>query len=99
MRRRTDSDLAELARVNPTLFQQMRVGRMLGYGFAFSLVTAGGVGSLVALVIGLRARSIIKQSGGELTGMRMAWWCIVVGALGAVMLPFLVWRFIGVMTR
>jgi len=99
MTRRTDSDSAELARTNPTLFLQMRVSRMLGCGFALSLVVAGGVGSLVALVIGLRARSIIKKSGGELSGMRLAWWCIVVGGLGAAVLPFLLWRFIGVMKR
>jgi hypothetical protein len=76
----------------------MRVSRMLGCGFAFSLVVAGGVGSLVALVIGLRARGLIKKSDAELSGMRMAWWCIVVGGLGAAMLPLLVWRLIRVVT-
>ena len=65
---------------------------MLGYGFAFSVVWAGGVGSLLALIIGLRARRLIKQSGGEVTGVRMAWWCIVVGALGlATVTPYLLW--------
>jgi hypothetical protein len=83
---------------DPKLALQVRVSKMLGCGFAFSLVVSGGVGSLVALVIGLRARRIIKQSGGELSGMRMAWWCIIAGGLGAVMLPLLVWRFIRVVS-
>ena len=72
---------------DPKLALQVRVSKMLGCGFAFSLVASGGFGSLAALVIGLRARSIIKKSGGELSGMRMAWWCIVVGGLGAAILP------------
>ena len=72
---------------------------MLGCGFAFSLVASGGVGSLAALVIGLRARGLIKKSGGELAGLWMAWWCIIVGGLGALMLPLLVWRFIRVVSR
>ncbi|MET0649369.1 MAG: hypothetical protein ABW208_22390 [Pyrinomonadaceae bacterium] len=84
---------------DPKLALQVRVSKMLGCGFAFSLVVSGGVGSLVAFIIGLRARSIIKQSGGELSGMRMAWWCIIVGGLGAVMLPLLVWRYIRVVSR
>ena len=99
MRRRTDSDSAEAARLDPTLRLQMRVSRMLGCGFAFSLVMAGGFGSLVALFIGLRARRIIRKSGGQLSGMRMAWWCIVVGGLGAAMLPLLVWQFIRAVSR
>ena len=72
----------------------MRVGRMLGYGFALSLVVIGGAGSAAALVIGLRARGIIKRSGGELSGMRMAWWCIIAGGVGTAALPLTVWPFI-----
>jgi hypothetical protein len=94
MRRRKDSDLAELARVNPTLFLQMRVSRMLGFGFALSLAWTGGVGSLIALLIGLRARRLIREGGGAIAGMRMAWWCIVAGALGTLAgPPVLVWLF------
>jgi hypothetical protein len=94
MRRRKDSDLAELARVNPTLFLQMRVSRMLGFGFALSLAWTGGVSSLIALFIGLRARRLISERGGAIAGMRMAWWCIVAGAIGALAgPPFWVWLF------
>jgi hypothetical protein len=87
MRRRVDSDLAELARVNPTLFLQMRVSRMLGFGFALSLAWTGGVSSLVAFFIGLRARRLIRDGGGKISGMRMAWWCILAGAAGALAGP------------
>jgi hypothetical protein len=84
---------------DPKLALQVRVSKLLGCGFAFSLVVSGGVGSLIALVIGLRARSLIKRSGGELSGIRMAWWCIIVGGLGTAMMPLLLWRFITVVTR
>jgi hypothetical protein len=54
---------------------------MLGYGFVFSLSGLGGVGSLIAVIIGLRARRIIKASDDELAGIKLAWWCIGAGAL------------------
>jgi hypothetical protein len=78
--------------ITPQMALQLRVSKMLGYGFAFSMVWAGGVGSLIALIIGLRARKLIKQSDGEISGIRMAWWCIVVGTLGLVtLLPYVIW--------
>ena len=67
--------------IDPKLALQVRVSKMLGLGFAFSLVPAGGVSSIIAVVIGIRARTLIKRAGGGVVGMRMAWWCIVVGAL------------------
>jgi hypothetical protein len=92
MKRRTDSDLAELARLDPTLFRQMRVSRMLGFGFALSLAWLGGVGSLIAFFTGLRARRLIREGGGALAGERMAVWCVVAGAAGALAgVPFWVW--------
>lgn len=72
---------------------------MLGYGFAFSLVVIGGVGSVVALVIGLRARRMIKRSGGELTGLRLAWWCIIAGGVGTAVLPLTVWLVIKALSK
>ncbi len=94
MRRRVDSDLAELARIDPTLYLQMRVSRMLGFGFALSLAWTGGVSSAIALFIGLRAKRLIKEGGFPLAGMKMAWWCIIAGAVGVLAgLPFWVWLF------
>lgn len=83
MRRLRDSDLAELERLHPTLHLQMRVSRLLGYGFSLT-VFAAGVGSPLAVVLGLRARKLIRQGGGQVVGMRMAWWCIIAGAAETV---------------
>lgn len=55
---------------------------MLGVGFALSLYPSAGVGSLIALLIGIRALRIIRHSEGEVAGRGLAWWCIAVGALG-----------------
>jgi hypothetical protein len=68
--------------VSPQLALQIRVSRMLGYGFVLSLASLGGVGSFIAVLLGLRARHVIKSSGVEVVGIRMAWWCILAGALG-----------------
>jgi hypothetical protein len=46
MRRRAASDLTELARRSPTLYLQMRVSRMLGFGFALTLAWVGALAAL-----------------------------------------------------
>ena len=53
-------------------------------GFALSLVGAAGLGSLAAFLIGLKALTVINQSPVELAGKWMAWWCIIIGAIGAI---------------
>ncbi|MDT7604015.1 MAG: hypothetical protein QOF61_2012 [Acidobacteriota bacterium] len=79
-----DADVSALA---PALVEQIKVSVLLGYGFALSLVSLGGVGALVAFVIGWRARSRIKRSRGQLVGLRLAWWCIIVGGLETITTP------------
>jgi hypothetical protein len=66
------------------LERQVRLSRMLAMGFALSLVGAAGLGSLAALLIGLKALTVINRSPVELAGKWMAWWCIIIGALGAI---------------
>ena len=66
------------------LQQQVRVSKMLGVGFVLSITGLAGVGSLVAVVLGWKVRRIINESPGKLNGRFMAWWCIVVGALGVI---------------
>jgi hypothetical protein len=73
--------------MNATLDEQVRVSKMLGVGFACSILGVGGIASLVAFIIGLRARKIIKQNDGQIAGIKMAWWCIIAGALGTLALP------------
>lgn len=64
------------------------MSKMLANGFIFTIVWLGGFGSLIALTTGLRAMKIIQQSNGALTGKVLAWWCITVGGLGTILLPF-----------
>lgn len=69
---------------------QIKVSKLLSRGFIFSIVWLAGFGSLVAFISGLRALKIIKNSNGEIAGRKMAWWCIISGAFGMIVLPFLV---------
>ena len=70
--------------------KQYRLDSMLQFGIICSIVWMLGIGSLYAFLCGLRARSIIKASGGQLVGMGRAKWCIIVGGIGiAVWLPVL----------
>jgi hypothetical protein len=75
----------------PQMTLQARASKMLRIGFAFSIVWLSGLGSLIALIIGLRARRIIMQSEEEIWGIRLAWWCIIVGVLGVIIGPY--WLF------
>ena len=71
-----------------TRLMQYRVDSMLQFGIICSIVWMMGLGSLYAFFCGLRAKSIIKGSGGQLVGTRRANWCIIVGGIGmAVWLP------------
>jgi hypothetical protein len=66
---------------------QINVSKLLSHGFIFSVVWLGGIGSFLALLSGLKARKIINQSDGKIAGIKMAWWCIIVGALGTTLMP------------
>lgn len=81
---------ADRARLSPELVAQVKLSVLLGYGFVLSLRGMGGLASLAALLIGLEARRRIRRSGGRLGGIRLAWWCIIFGALLAVVLPLLI---------
>ncbi|HEV7744268.1 MAG TPA: hypothetical protein VGO56_04650 [Pyrinomonadaceae bacterium] len=63
---------------------QVKVSRMLGLAFALSITGLGGIGSFVALVLGLKALRIIKAARGMIGGRWMAWWCILAGAFGTL---------------
>jgi len=66
---------------------QVRLCKILGIAFAFSLMGLSGLGSLIALTLGLRAIYIIKRHQGRVGGVLLAWWCIIVGALGILSGP------------
>ena len=71
----------------PNLELQIKVSKLLSRGFVFSIVWIGGIGSLIAFLSGLKAREIINRSNGKIVGIRMAWWCIIVGAIGMIIAP------------
>lgn len=69
------------------LEQQVKVSKMLGMAFVLSITGTFGVGSLIALILGWKAGRIIQASQGRISGGVMAWWCILAGALGTLILP------------
>jgi hypothetical protein len=69
------------------LGQQVKVSKMLGMAFVLSITGIFGVASLIALILGLRALLIIQSANGRISGRLMAWWCILAGALGTLILP------------
>lgn len=74
----------------PHLELQIKVSKILSRGFIFSIVWLAGIGSLIAFISGLQARQMINRSGGEIGGLKLAWWCIIVGALGMIIFPLVI---------
>ena len=60
---------------------------MLGMAFVLSITGIFGLGSLIALILGYKALRIIKEADGRISGRLLAWWCILAGALGTLILP------------
>jgi hypothetical protein len=54
---------------DPALALQVNISKMLGFAFVLSITGIFGVGSLIALVIGVKAWRIIKESNGRLNGL------------------------------
>ena len=69
---------------------QDQIDKTLKWGIVFSIVWLTGLGSLFAIVLGLKARKAINTSGGTLIGTGRVLWCLVVGGLGlAFWLPII----------
>ncbi|PYT01350.1 MAG: hypothetical protein DMF63_00420 [Acidobacteria bacterium] len=68
---------------------QVKVSKILGVGFIFSIVWVAGVGSFIAVLLGVYARKLIKGSDGQVAGIKMAWWCIIVGMIGTIIMPII----------
>ncbi len=60
---------------------QIRVSKMLSWGFIFTIWPAAAITSCVAVFIGIRAMILINQSLEPLAGKLIAWWCILAGSL------------------
>jgi hypothetical protein len=61
---------------------QEKVNAMLRRGILFSIFWLMGVGSLIAIIQGIKAQMIIRQSNGQISGTGKVWWCFVVGGTG-----------------
>ena len=53
-------------------------------GFVFSIAPLAPVGSLMAVILGLKGRRIINASEGRIGGRLITWWCILAGAVGTL---------------
>lgn len=72
----------------PTI--QRDVDRILQRGVVFSLVWLMGIGSIIAVLSGLRAKRMIEQSAGACREDGRVWWCLIVGGIGiAIWVPLL----------
>jgi hypothetical protein len=65
---------------------------MLRRGVTYSIIWLMGAGSLIAVILGIKAMRIIIRSDGEIEGTGKALWCIIVGLLG-----FSFWLFVIIM--
>lgn len=66
---------------------QVKVSKMLGFAFVLSITGLGGVGSLVAFTLGWKALRAIGKAQEKINGRLLAWWCILVGAIGTLTIP------------
>lgn len=58
------------------------VEELLKKGVWFSIFWLLGFGSFIAVKNGLKARTIINNSNGEIKPDGRVWWCFIVGGLG-----------------
>ena len=68
---------------------QRRVDELLRWGVVFSIFWLMGVGSLIAIVCGIRAKRIVETAGARVPGRVQ--WCLIVGGHGlAIWVPVIV---------
>jgi hypothetical protein len=79
---------------------QREVNVLLKRGIIFSIVWLAGIGSLIAIMAGLKAKRLIAESKGAPRGMGGVWWCLVVGGVGvALWIPVVFIAIINNLTR
>ena len=61
---------------------QREVNALIKRGIIFSILWLAGIGSLIAIMSGLKAKRLITQSKGGSLGMGGVWWCLIVGGVG-----------------
>jgi hypothetical protein len=70
---------------------QLALTRRLSLGILLSLFPILGLGSIIAIWIGVRGRKKIEASGGKLVGTGLASCCVVLGTLGLIGNTFFFW--------
>ena len=65
---------------------QRRVRSLLRIGIFFSIFWLAGIGSIISIVLGLKARNIIKRANMDINGIGGVYWCLIVGSLGLIIL-------------
>ena len=65
---------------------QRKVKSLLRIGIFFSVFWLAGIGSIISIVLGLKAKNIIKRANMNINGMGGVYWCLIVGGLGLVIL-------------
>ena len=61
---------------------QRQIDAVLRRGIIFSIIWLAGIGSIIAIFSGLKAKKLIAQLGVEASGMGRVWWCLIVGGGG-----------------
>lgn len=61
---------------------QAGLDKLLQRGIVFSVLWLAGFGSVYAFWCGLKARRLVRESGGVLSGGARIWWCLILGAVG-----------------
>ncbi len=65
---------------------QRKVKSLLRIGIFFSIFWLAGIGSIISIVLGLKAKNIIKRANMDINGMGGVYWCLIVGGLGLIIL-------------
>ena len=63
---------------------QTKVRLLLRIGIFFSIFWIAGIGSIISIVLGLKARNIIKRANMNINGMGGVYWCLIIGGLGLI---------------
>lgn len=63
---------------------QKKVNSLITIGVMFSIIWMAGIGSIVSIVMGLKAKRIIKRASGNITGIGGVYWCLIVGWFGFI---------------
>ena len=64
---------------------QRKISSLIIIGIIFSIFWIAGIGSIISIVLGVKAINIIKRADVTITGMGGAYWCLIVGWLGLIM--------------